>query len=226
MRRGITPLGAVVRGAIAGGTGALAQTLFFNTTESIAPTPPEGAFEPPDPLQESEGETETVARRAYEGLFARGELSERAKPRAGLLVHVGFGASWGALYGLAREQRAWWSTPLGVLAYSTTVWMVSDNVIVPTARLAGPATRYPFRSHAYAWAAHVVYGVALAASYGAMRPRSRAVVRGAAIGAALWWRLRRLPKPLRPAFGRVVHAGAGATRRLRAIEEGLHEATR
>src|SRR5262249_48323085 len=103
MRRHPTPLGAVLRGLWAGAAGALAQNLFFLATRRIAPQTPRDVFQPPEEIQKQEPATETVARRVVEGLAAR-PLSAARKQLGGSLVHHGFGAAWGGLYGLARES--------------------------------------------------------------------------------------------------------------------------
>lgn len=224
MRRGITPLGAVARGIVAGACGAAVQSVFFKATESVTPSSPAGVFEPPDPIQENESSPETVARRAVESFAMRGEMSARGKQRAGQVVHYGFGAMWGVSYALARESTPWMSTPLGIMAFSTGVWTLADNALLPAMKLAGPATRYPPKVHAYAVAAHWVYGASVAAVYGLLRPRSRAVIKGAALGALAWWRLRRLPSPVRPRLRRAVRTSARASRRWQALGEGLNAA--
>lgn len=224
MRRGITPLGAVTRGLAAGAAGAGFQSAFFKATSAITPSPPEDAFDPPEPQQKDETSTQTVARRAVESFAKRGPISEQTKARAGQFVHYGFGAMWGLGYGLARESLPWISTPVGVTAFASAVWMASDNVLLPAVNLAAPATRYPLKSHAYAWAAHLAYGFAVASVYEALRPRSRALLKGAAFGALAWWRLRRLPRPMRPALGRVVKASARSSSRWRTAGEGMAHA--
>lgn len=226
MRRGITPLGAVTRGIIAGACGSAAQSLFFKATESVTPSSPPGVFEPPDPIQENESSPETVARRAIESFALRGEMSARAKQRGGHLVHYSFGATWGGTYALARESTPWMSTPLGIIAFSTGVWAFADNALLPAMRLAAPPTRYPPKVHAYALAAHWVYGASVAAVYGVLRPRSRALLKGAAFGALAWWRLRRLPAAARPSLRRTMRASARASKRWRAMGEGVSAAIR
>jgi hypothetical protein len=64
------------------------------------------------------------------------------------------------------------STLPGGLAFGTLVWMVSDHLIVPGFRLAGWPQRYPMKNHAYALAAHLVYGAAVAATFAIASGRS------------------------------------------------------
>lgn len=166
----VTPLGAALRGFVAGLAGSAAQDVFFALTRRATPRQPRGAFDPPEVQQLSEQATETVARRVVEGLAARGNLPPDAKRLAGRAVHYGFGGGWGAVYGLARESIPALRGPAGGVGFGAAVWMASDNVILPAFNLAGGPRRYSARNHAYALAAHAVYGLALQRAYAALRP--------------------------------------------------------
>lgn len=162
MRRRKTPVRALLEGVIAGVIGAGVQTLFFRLTQRITPTTPRGIFRPPEPQQANETALETAGRRLVEGLAKRGPLDKQAKHRAGELVHYGFGATWGGLYGLVRASypRLW--SVSGVTGFSLAVWMLGDNLTLPTLRLAAPPQRYPIGVHGYAIAAHLAYGAGVA----------------------------------------------------------------
>ncbi|MCU1279727.1 MAG: hypothetical protein JWM53_3273 [bacterium] len=159
-----TPVRALLEGLIAGTVGSAVQSLFFRITERVAPSPPKDVFTPAEPQQANETALQTVARRLAEGLAARGPLDDEAKERVGTLLHYGFGAAWGGLYGLVRASypRAWSST--GLAGFSLAVWMISDNLVLPALKLAAPPQRYPLRVHAYAATAHLAYGAGVAAS--------------------------------------------------------------
>jgi hypothetical protein len=162
MLRARTPFRCWVEGLIAGAIGAGVQTIFFRATASIAPKPAPDAYQPPEREQQGEIATQTVARRVAEGLAQRGPLEGKAKERAGNLVHYGFGAAWGGLYGLLRASHPSLRGPLGVIGFSSAVWMAGDNIILPAFRLGGLPHRYSLRSHAYALAAHLAYGAGVA----------------------------------------------------------------
>lgn len=167
----VTPLGALLRGIVAGLAGSAAQDVFFGVTRSITPGQPKDAFDPPEAQQLSEQPTETVARRLVEGLGARDSLAPDAKHVAGRAVHYGFGGGWGGLYGLVRESTsALGEGPASGAAFGAAVWLVSDNAVLPAFKLAGGPRRYPVKNHAYAIAAHLVYGVTVQAVYEALRP--------------------------------------------------------
>jgi len=157
-----TPIRALVEGIVAGAVGAGLQSLFFRATARLAPKLPENAFVPPEPEQANESALETAARRLVEGVAQRGPLDERAKKRVGAVVHYGFGARWGGLFGLLRASypRLW--SVGGVAGFSAIVWIIGDNVLLPMLKLSAWPHRYPLRAHAYALSAHLVWGAGLA----------------------------------------------------------------
>lgn len=208
----ITPLGALVRGFFAGALGSAAQSGFFKLAAPLTPESPRDVFHPPEQAQNNESQTETVARRLVEKFAQRGPLDAEQKERAATLVHLGFGAMWGGLYGLARESAPGLvDTPLGVAAFSAGVWALGDNALLALVRIAAPPQQYPVKVHAFALAAHLAYGAAVWAGYELMRPRSLAAL--AATAFALRKRLairRHLPRALRPAAVRAIDVFAWA----------------
>jgi hypothetical protein len=216
-----TPLIALGYGLVAGAMGAFGQSLFFKATGKLAPKPPEGAFDPPEPEQASEKETETVARRTVQKLMQRGPVRKETLSRGGELVHFGFGAMWGGVYALGRESLGRRPGPGLIAGYGAFVWAVSDNLILPSFRLAAWPTAYPLRSHAYALAAHLAYGAAVGAAYEALR--------SGALGEAGWalymrgWRGRRLPSFARGWLGPAANGASKIRRARRRVERGLRE---
>jgi hypothetical protein len=222
MRRQLSPMGAFWRGLLAGAAGSAVQALFFKATTRIAPQPPKDAFEPAEPEQVNELPTQTVARRAAR--LAGRTLSDEQKQRGANFVHFGFGSLWGLGYGLARESLPVARHPLAAAAYGTLVWTVSDNVLLPAFKLGGWPRRYSWKTHAYAWGAHLVYGATVAASYELLRK-----VAAVPLLAGAWLLFRRrkvrrglprwLRRPVNPVFGaispglrRVAYLKAGALR--------------
>ena len=187
-----SPLQALSLGLLAGLAGCVAQDLFFALTKRIAPRTPKDAFDPPEPEQDTETATQTVARRAVEKLARRGPLRDKA--RAGRIVHYGFGSSWGGAYGLVAGSIPGAAGPVGGAVFGLAVWATSDNLLLPAFRVAAWPKDYPIRVHAYAVAAHVVYGTAVWAAFRGMR---HAMPSGAALLGALWL-TRRFPRLLRP----------------------------
>jgi hypothetical protein len=172
MKRVMQPVAAVGFGLVAGALGAAMQSLFFKLSSSITPEPPKHAFEPPDPRQKEESETETVARRVATGLMRKRTPSDEALARAGQAVHFGFGALWGVPYALLREALKKRPPLAEILGYGAFVWMVSDNLILPSFKLAAWPQKYPVKTHAYAVAAHLAYAGATSAAYEGLRALS------------------------------------------------------
>lgn len=166
----MTPLGALVRGFVAGAVGSLGQDLFFAATKKIAPSSGSTPFEPPESEQQDEQATETVARRAFEGLMQRELPIEEAK--AGRAVHYAFGAGWGGLYGLSAASAPTLATPAAGAAFGLLVWGASDDLLLPAFKLAAWPKHYPAKVHAYAIAAHLVYGAVTWLAFSALRPRN------------------------------------------------------
>lgn len=90
------------------------------------------------------------------------ELDERQKEAGGAALHYAFGASMGAVYGLAAE--VWPDVTAGAgTPYGAAVWLAADEGVVPLLGLSKAPTEYPASVHAYALASHLVYGATLEA---------------------------------------------------------------
>ena len=87
-------------------------------------------------------------------------IPRNKKNLAGQIVHYGFGASMGALYGALNYKRHNETLASG-LSFGVVVWLVADNVLVPLMGLAKPPTETTIRTHLYALGSHLVYGASL-----------------------------------------------------------------
>ncbi len=210
------PIAAVIDGAIAGFVGSAVQDLYFRATSKVTPETPKDVFAPPEPDQRQETSTQTVARRVYEDLAQQGELVD--KEYGGKLVHYAFGSGWGAVYGLLRGSLPRRSGPIltGAFAsmFASIVWLVSDNVILPAFKLAAWPQKYPARVHAYAWSAHIAYGVGVWGTFEALAwglPRAFAL--GTTVFAIRTRRrgIRRVPVLARATVRRAVDVVSRAT---------------
>jgi putative membrane protein len=83
---------------------------------------------------------------------------ERSKEIGGSIVHYGFGAAVGALYGAAAESHPD-TTAMAGLPFGAAVWLAADEVGVPLAGLARNPAEYPAYRHLTALASHLVFGV-------------------------------------------------------------------
>lgn len=210
----MSPVGALVAGAAAGIVGSFVQDMFFRATGKLQPKSSDGAFEPPEPQQATETATQTVARRAVEGLAQR---SLTHKEAAGKLVHYLYGAAWGGAYGLAAAPLRGSHVRLGA-AFGVGVWAISEGVVLPLFRLAALPTEYPAKVEGYAIAAHVVYGVAVGATFDALQRSPRRLML-AGLGARLL--TRRWPGFVRPTARRVATPGLDLALRARAVADAL-----
>jgi uncharacterized membrane protein YagU involved in acid resistance len=201
----MSPIAAFGAGIAAGALGALAQSVYFAATSKIAPSPPRDAFQPPELEQLNEPPTQTVARRAAVGLLQRDHLEN--KERAGQLVHYAFGSAWGGLYGLLAESSPLVASPIGSLGYGLAVWMIGDNVVLPTFRLGAWPQAYPPKVHAYSAAAHLVYGATLFGTFRALHARAWTPLLSLAAAA---WVTRGAPKLVRGRARKLVSAGMRA----------------
>ncbi len=163
-RKSPSPLGAVVRGMIAGAIGAGVQSLFFKATARWKPKPTRLPEELQTPDAQEESPLQTVARRSLEGLMQRGPVAPETTAAAGSAVHYLFGAGWGGLYALCRE-----SFRTSPVLFGIGVWAVSDNLLLPAFRVAAWPQHYSLREHHYAVHAHVVYGLGTSAAYALLR---------------------------------------------------------
>lgn len=155
-----TPLGAVLRGVVAGAAGTLAMDLVqFVRYRSGGGDQPFGRFElqgveswdqAPAPAQ--------VGRRVVEGLFQR-QLHASQANLVNNVVHWSYGLGWGALFGLgagsARRPRVRWGPLLG------TVVFLGDYAALPPTGLYEPIWHYDAKTLAKDWGDHLVYGSAV-----------------------------------------------------------------
>ena len=86
------------------------------------------------------------------------ELTDREKQLAGPVVHYGYGALLGALYGGLAELLPIVRAGMG-LPFGFAIWLAADEVAVPALGLSKPPTEYPPDVHADALAAHFMYGL-------------------------------------------------------------------
>lgn len=165
--RCVTPVGALVRGALAGlvGTAAmdLSQYLRYRagggTDELIqyefaGVKGWEGA---PAPAH--------VAKRVVEGLFQT-ELPDETANFANNVMHWSYGVGWAAVLGLvggsARRTRPWWGP-----AFGSAVFLTSYAVLPPTG-LYQPVWEYDATTLGRDWAAHLLYGTSTRATLEAL----------------------------------------------------------
>ncbi|HTV81728.1 MAG TPA: DUF1440 domain-containing protein [Acidobacteriaceae bacterium] len=84
-------------------------------------------------------------------------LSPEGKQKGGPIVHYGFGAQMGAVYGGLAEYSGTVRIGLGA-GFGTVLFAGADLVAVPALHLSPPLKEFPAKSLATPFAAHLVYG--------------------------------------------------------------------
>lgn len=86
------------------------------------------------------------------------KLSLEEEKKAAPVVHYGYGALAGGLYGAAAEIVPAVKKGGGTF-YATALFVGGDEIAVPALGLSRPALTYPLSVHANALASHLVYGL-------------------------------------------------------------------
>jgi len=113
--------------------------------------------------QEQSGEPkEDATMKAADALVAAAtggrHLSREEKEKGSPIVHYGFGALAGGLYGGLAEYSCAVRSGFGT-AFGTALFAGADLVAVPAFRLSPPLSEFPPKTLVTPFAAHLVYGV-------------------------------------------------------------------
>lgn len=103
-------------------------------------------------------------RLAAENLSARVlglELDEGQASKAGMAFHYLAGLSWTPVYLLLRRRLGWGPLASG-LGTGASMSLLLDETITPAIGASAPNDRYPVATHVRAFAAHIVFGFAVA----------------------------------------------------------------
>ena len=98
------------------------------------------------------------------------KLSSMQKRVGGTIVHYGFGAAMGAVYGMTAEFLPLVGIGAGV-PFGTVLWVSADLLAVPAVGYAKWPKDEPLAAHATHWIAHVVYGSAMEVTRRIVRPQ-------------------------------------------------------
>jgi hypothetical protein len=165
-----TPVGAVIRGLLAGAVGTAAMDAFMfaryrrgggesSAFEWESAAGLAGWEEAPAPAQ--------VGKRLVEGLFQIELPADRAR-LVNNVMHWGYGIANGVPFGLVAGSlpapRIRYGVPFGA-----AVW-AGDYVILPAAGLYEPIWKYDVKTLADDLSAHLVYGLAAAAALRLLSP--------------------------------------------------------
>jgi hypothetical protein len=170
-KKRMTPLGAAVRGAIAGTVGTLAMDLVLFARYRSGGG--EGGFLDYELARglagwDEAGPPAQVGRRLVEGLFQT-QLPDEAATLTTNVMHWSYGLGWAGAFGLVEGSFASQRIRDGLLL-GATVWG-SDYVVLPAAKLYKPFGEYESMVLAEDLAVHLVYGLVTAAVFKALSPR-------------------------------------------------------
>jgi hypothetical protein len=160
----VTPLGAIVRGAVAGAVGTVALDAYnYAQYRAGGGTDDPLAWETSVGLDswEQAPAPAHVGKRLYEGLFQK-ELAPRSARLVNNVMHWGYGLFWGAQYGVVAASIG--PRKLRGPVFGTVVWL-SGYVVLPLAKLYKPIWQYDAKTLAKDWGGHLCYGTAAAAAF-------------------------------------------------------------
>ena len=91
------------------------------------------------------------------------ELQGKALERASLAMHYGLALSWSPLYAVLRRTRG--TAPvLAGLGTGATMSLIADEAMTPLLGYSAPNRAYPIATHLRGFLAHLVFGLAVAAT--------------------------------------------------------------
>jgi hypothetical protein len=164
----MTPLGAVIRGAVAGAAGTVAMDAFWYARHRLT-----GGTQ--DPLTwefggpsdwDSVSAPAQVGRRLVEGLTQR-PLDARWARLTNNVMHWAYGVGWGTVLGVAGGSLPRLRLAHGPL-FGVTVWG-TGYVILPVAGLYKPIWQYRIGELAPDLGAHLIYGTTSVGTFGMLR---------------------------------------------------------
>jgi hypothetical protein len=89
-------------------------------------------------------------------------LHGAARQRAGLAFHYGLGIGWAPMYALLRRTTGWHPVAAGPVR-GAAMSLIVDEGLTPALGFSAPNRAYPAVTHLRGLAAHLVYGLAVAA---------------------------------------------------------------
>ena len=165
-----TPLGALLRGLLAGVAGTVLMTAYQELVQSG-----ESSSDDNEPASDAERWQQAsapaqVAKRILEGVFQQ-EVGADQIPFLTNVMHWLYGTAQGGVYGLVQETIR--KNPLTTgLAFGASVWGLSYAQLVPMG-IYEPPWRYPSKTLAVDLSYHLVYGVGVAGAHEMLTQLSR-----------------------------------------------------
>lgn len=156
-----SPLSATVKGVAAGLAGTVSMTVAMQYTPTILRELGVDAPEPPASAKKGKP-VEQLAGKVARGVFDT-RLDKEGKQVGGQVIHWGYGAGWGALYGIVQSTLR-----LPFLLHGTllgALMTLAASTLVPAMGVAPPADKVPTNQKVmqasfimlHAWTTALVY---------------------------------------------------------------------
>jgi hypothetical protein len=154
----LTPLGSIVRGALAGCAGTLAMDLlWYSRYRREGGASRFAAWERASGVTWADASAPAqLGRKVMAGVFDR-ELPDSLAPATSNIVHWSYGAAWGAGLGVVLGTVGRYP-PVAGPVFATAVW-TSGYVILPQAKIYKQMWEYDLPTLGKDLSAHMVYGV-------------------------------------------------------------------
>ncbi len=144
-------LAGVVGGLVGGLIGAAVMSAGYTMITTIL------GREPAPAATQEEDATVKIADRLSQIVRGRA-LAEGDNPAAGNVVHYGFGAAMGLLYGAAAIAVPAVTVGAGA-GFGAAVWLGAHAIVVPALGLARPPLQQPPSKEAIEFVLHIAYGI-------------------------------------------------------------------
>jgi len=159
--RSASPLGALLRGLLAGGAGTTLMTAYQGLIQEHKDGGNDEQASEAERWQQAPAPAQ-VAKRILEGVF-RKQVGAEQIPLLTNAMHWLYGSAQGGLYGLVQGTIRTNPVASG-LAFGAGVWTLSYAQLVPMG-IYEPPWRYPAKTLAVDLSYHLVYGVGVAGAY-------------------------------------------------------------
>lgn len=156
----ITPVGAIVRGLVAGAIGTAVFT-GYQTAKSRLTNGGGGDSGPPESWDEASTPAK-AGKKFLEGVFDEHPKVEHI-PALSQAMHWGFGVAWGPVYGIMRESFK--AHPIVQGAALGSLVVAFDYTALPAMKLYSPPWEYSPKTLATDLGNHLVYGLGVAGGY-------------------------------------------------------------
>ena len=155
----------ILKGTLAGAVGGLVASWTMNEFQKVWAAAEkritgrkQGQQAGQNGNQDTEDATMKTADRISQALQGR-HLTKAEKKKAGPVVHYGFGALMGAVYGASVEVNPAANVLAGI-PFGAILFAAADEVVLPVLCLSDKPAAYPLSTHVYGLVSHAAYGVA------------------------------------------------------------------